>query len=289
MLALAAQPGRVDQPEVPLVAHEDGVDAVAGGASHLRHDHARPTQDRVQQRGLADVGATEDRHPDLVCGVLVVLGAVDPLERLHDRVQQVACAAAVQRRHRDRITQPQRVQLQPAGLVGLIVHLVGDHQHGPSRAAQDLRDLLVAGGQPGTGVDHEQHQMRLLHGDPRLLGDLGLHRRLIARVDAARVDQDELTAAPLAHRLGAVPGHARRLVHHRLATRRQPVDEGGLSRVREADHRHPARQAAVLRLLLDLLLRLLAHPVPSYRLRISAISRSAVSRYASAARRPSRE
>ena len=39
-----------------------------------------------------------------------------------------------------------------------------------------------------------------------------------------------------------------------------------------------SRQAAVLRLLLDLLLRLLAHPVPSYRLRISAISRSAVSR-----------
>ena len=158
------------------------------------------------------------------------------------------------------------------------VDRVGDHEHGPPRAAEDLRDLLVAGGQPGTGIDHEQHQVRLLHGDPRLLGDLGLHRRVIAGVDAARVDQDELTAAPLAHRLGAVARHDRRLVHHRLAARRQPVDQGRLARIREADHRHPARQPALLGLLLDLRLRLLAHPVPSYRLRISAISGSAVSR-----------
>ena len=58
-----------------------------------------------------------------------------------------------------------------------------------------LRDLLVAGGQPGAGVDHQQHHVGLGHRLAGLVGDRGLHRRLVAGIHPAGIDQQEASPA----------------------------------------------------------------------------------------------
>ena len=53
--------GRVDEPPQPAAEIDDLVDGVAGGAGELVDDDALLAGGLVQQRGLADVRAAEDR------------------------------------------------------------------------------------------------------------------------------------------------------------------------------------------------------------------------------------
>ncbi len=163
--------------------------------------------------------------------------------RSTSRVEQLAGAAAVQRRDRDRLAQPEPVQVERRRLVGGVVDLVRDHDHRPVRAAQDLGDLLVARREAGAGVDHDRDHVGLLDGPPRLGRDLRLHGRVVADVDAAGVDQDERAPAPVAGHLVAVARHARALVDDRVPRRREPVHERRLARVREARRRRRRRRA----------------------------------------------
>ena len=66
VLALAADTGRIDQANAAVAALEAGVDGVAGRPRLVGDDHPRAAQDRVQQRGLADIGTAEDRDADVV-------------------------------------------------------------------------------------------------------------------------------------------------------------------------------------------------------------------------------
>src|ERR1700722_606806 len=58
--AFAANAGGVDEAEAASVVLEDFVDGVARGAGYGRDDGAVGRGERVQQRGLADVGVTDD-------------------------------------------------------------------------------------------------------------------------------------------------------------------------------------------------------------------------------------
>ncbi len=242
VLALAADAGRVDQPDSAVAPLDHRVDRVAGRPRLIGDDHPRTAQDRVQQRRLADVRTAQDRDAELVTQPLIVAGALDRVQPLDHRVQQVSGAASVHGRHRHRVAQSQPVQLQRIRLVSEVVDLVGDQQHGRARAAQDLRDLLVTRHQTGPGVDHQQHQVGLLHRHPRLRRHFGLHRRVVCDVEPAGVDQPERVAAPLAQRLGAVSGDAGHLMHHRPPRRGQPVDQRRLPGIGEADDGDRPRQ-----------------------------------------------
>ncbi len=113
--------------------------------------------------------------------------------------------------------------------------LFADQDDRLARAAQDVRQLLVARADAGTRVDQEQHEVGLGDRGARLIGDLALHVADVARVDAAGVHDREGGSAPLDDQLLAVTRHAGLCVHDRLARRGQAVDERRLADVREAD------------------------------------------------------
>ena len=130
-------------------------------------------------------------------------------------------------------------------LVGEVVDLVGDQQHGRARAAQDLRDLLVPRRQTGPRIDHEQHQVGLLHS---LAGPEPPRRPASAsrlRHPPRRCRPAGTLAAPFAHvslRSRVTPG---RLVHDRCRDGGQPVDQRRLAGVGEAAP--PPRIPAIVR------------------------------------------
>ena len=121
---------------------------------------------------------------------------------------------------RDRVAEPEPVQLVREDVVRRVVELVREDERRLVRLAEDLRDLLVAGRDAGLRVDDEEDEVRLLDGRARLLGDRARHRRLIRDVHAAGVDQEEALAVPVADELLAVARDARRLVHDRAARAR---------------------------------------------------------------------
>jgi len=79
--------------------------------------------------------------------------------------------------------------------VGGRVRLVAGEDHRLSPGAEDRRDVLVETGDPGTDVDHQDAEVGLLDGHPRLLlgapGELGDARVLgdQRRIEAGRVHQ----------------------------------------------------------------------------------------------------
>ena len=216
----------------PRVEH--GVDRVARRPRHVGDDHAVLAEDRVQQARLADVRAPEDRDPDRL---LADLRRPRARQARDDRVEQVAGAVAVQRGERDRVAEPEAVELERGIVPARVVDLVREQEDRLVRAAQDLRDLLVARRDPDLRVDDEEHEVGLLDRRARLVGDRARDRRRVGDVDAAGVDQPELRPGPLADELLAVARDAGRLVDDGGARARQAVDERRLADVRKADDR----------------------------------------------------
>jgi len=72
-------------------------------------------------------------------------------------------------RHRERVTQPELVELRRQVLAPTAIHLVGDQQHRGSGPAQQVRDVAVDRSKPLADVDHEQDAVRLFDGQARLL------------------------------------------------------------------------------------------------------------------------
>ncbi len=179
-------------------------------------------------------GTPEDRDPDRL---VADRRLVRPREPRHDLVEQIARAVAVERGERDRVAEPESVELDGVEVAARVVDLVREHGDGLSRGAQDRRELLVAGRDPGPRVDDEEHEVGLVHRRARLLRDVPPVRPGVGLVHAAGVDEPEGDAVPVAEELLAVARHPRGLVDDRGAGLRQPVDERRLADVREADDR----------------------------------------------------
>ena len=78
--------------------------------------------------------------------------------RASDRqLLRVARAAAVARRHRERIAQPERVELVDRALVLGVLHFVRDQEHGAPGLAHDVGDLGVLRQEPSAPV-HDEDQ-----------------------------------------------------------------------------------------------------------------------------------
>ena len=191
---------------------EDRVDRVAGRARHVGDDHALRAEERVQQRRLADVRPSEDRDPDRL---FADLRRPDSRQLLDDLVEQVAGAVAVQRGERERVAEPELVELDRLEVAPGIVDLVRQHDHRLLRGAQGDCKLLVAGRDPVAGVDDEEDEVGLLDRGPRLHCDLGAEGVGREVVDAAGVDQQEVLPVPVGEKLLAIASHARGLVHDR--------------------------------------------------------------------------
>ena len=122
------------------------------------------------------------------------------LEVVDDLVEQVAGAVAVQAGDRNRVAEAEPVQLERERLLLRVVDLVREHEHRLLRLAEDLRDLLVAGRDPGLRVDDEEDEVGLLDGLARLVGDRARDRRRVGDVDAAGVDQQEAACRSIRRR-----------------------------------------------------------------------------------------
>ena len=147
------------------------VDRVAGGARDRVDHRALLAGELVQQAGLADVRAADQRHParpGLFLPLRRRLG-----QRLEHQVEQVAAAPAVHGADHDGLAKAQGPQRHGVGLALGIVHLVRREHDRLARPAEHVRHRLVRVGGADPRVDHEQHGVREADGDLRLLGDLG--------------------------------------------------------------------------------------------------------------------
>ncbi len=230
----AADTGRVD--ELPGLAAEldQLVDGVAGGAREGVHDDPVLAGHLVQQRGLADVGAADERDTARAaqCGAEGLGGGLG--QRLQHRVEQVTGTAAVQRGDRVRFAEAQGPERGGVGLPALAVDLVGAEHHGLAGPAQQLDDGLVGVGRADGGVDHEDDRVGGLDGVLRLGGDGGVEAQHVL-LPAAGVDDLEAPAGPLRLVADAVTGDAGLVLHDGFAAADDPVHQGRLADVGAAD------------------------------------------------------
>ena len=152
---------------------------------------------------------------------------------------------AVHRREGNRVAEAEAVELQGVRLAPGLVDLVRNQEDRLVRMAEDRRQLLVAGRDPGPGVDDEEDEVGFGDRRPRLVGDLLGERGAVGDVDATGVHEQEPVPGPLADDLLAVARDSGCLVDDGLARGGQPVDERGLADVRKPDDGNGAEQFVV--------------------------------------------
>ena len=145
-------------------------------------------------------------------------------QHLEDVVEQVARARARGGADAEGVAQTQLIEVVLAIEVAVVVGLVGHEHDRQLRAAQNLGHVHVPVGHAVLDVAQEEHQVGLLRGDDDLLADLLLED--VVRVDhpAARVDDGELTAVPLALAVLAVARRTGLVAHDGLPALCQSVE-----------------------------------------------------------------
>src|SRR5680860_75450 len=228
-----ADAGGVDEPPGLSAELDELVDRVDRRTGCVVHDHPVLTRELVQQRGLANVRATDDGDTARAANRLEVLGWALG-QRSEYGVQQVARAAPVQRGDRHRLAQTKVPQPVGLGFGAQVVHLVRREYDGLAGLAEDPDDRLVMVGDPDPGVDHEHHGVGDVHGDLGLGPDaLGEPARV--RVPAAGVHDREGATVPVGVVGDPVAGDAGLVLDHGLPTPDDAVDQSRLAHVRAAD------------------------------------------------------
>ena len=117
-----------------------------------------------------------------------------------------------------------------------LVHLVHRQDHRLAGAQQHPRHVVVGGGHACFDVAHKDDHRCVLNGDLRLLPHEGENLIVGARLNAAGIHQVEGPAPPLAGRVQAVPGHARRVLHNGQTLAREFIEQHGFAHVGPADN-----------------------------------------------------
>ncbi len=160
-----------------------------------------------------------------------------PGQEGHDPVEQITGTTAVERGDRHGLAQPQLEELGGIGLLPVRIDLVGHQEDGgpgPAETPGQGHVLLLLA---GLGVHHQQDDVGVLRGAPRLARHEGVDAPGLGG-EPAGVDQAEPPAAPLGLELDAVAGHPRALVRDGLPPPEQPVRQGRLPDVLPAHHGH---------------------------------------------------
>ena len=120
-------------------------------------------------------------------------------------------------------------------LAPLVVGLVGDYEDGHRCPAQELDGLEIRGRRAGGRVHHEDDEVRLGDGQPRLLLHLRLDVVGRVRLQPARIDHDEAARVPLGFPVQPVTGRSGAVLDDGGAAAEDPVEEGALADVGAAD------------------------------------------------------
>ena len=227
---------------VALAALEHGVDRVARRAGHLRDDHPLLAEQRVQQARLADVrparGSRRGSPPRPTSPRRLPGSCVD------DRVEQVAGAVPVERRERDRVAEPEPVELERVHVAARVVDLVREQEDRLARAAQDPASSSSPGVMPGRASTTKRTRSasaiaaRAWSAIARVIGDGSAMSTPPVSIEQELACRSTRRASSLRSRV--TPG-----VSWTTAAREsgQPVDERRLADVREADDRDACRAA----------------------------------------------
>ena len=209
---------------------------IAGSARDVGHDGALFARDAVNQRGFARVGAADHRHTDHI-GILFLLRFVRQI--LEHRIQQIAGAVSVHRGYRDRVAQPQIIELiKVGGQTADVVALVDRQHHRLAAFLQHHRDIRIVGGDTGQQIGHQHDHIRLFDRELRLPPHLGQDHIVRIRLDTAGIRQHKRTSAPFTRRKQPVTGHARRIFYDRQPLPDQFIKQGGLSNIGSPHNRH---------------------------------------------------
>lgn len=93
-----------------------------------------------------------------------------------------------------------------------------------------LGDGLIRCGQTGTGIHHEQHNVRFFDGQQGLLGHLQLDP-LFSAIDTAGIDHDKFQLAQLRLTVFTVPGQTGKIGNCGIPSAGQAVKQGGFPHV----------------------------------------------------------
>ena len=211
------------------------VDRVARRAGNVGDDGALLAQQRVEERGLADVGLADERQREFRSRLG---GAGLRREPIDDRVEQIAGPLAVNRRDRKRFAETEPRELAVHGRQGARrLGFVGDQQDRVFRAAENHRDVEVDRVETVLRVDDEHDHVGVAGRVLRLLARAERDRvvGIDVELDAAGIDAGERSAAPLREGVQPVAGHAGRVLDDREPLADQAVEEGALPDVGATD------------------------------------------------------
>ena len=206
--AFAAHAGGVDQ----QIVAEGHVDGVTGGARAFAHDLPPLAKQTIDERGLADVGATDDghAHPRCVPGILRrvfrrrqpgVGGVQTGGQSAPQRIQP----APVRGGDRQRV-EAERGELG-SGIGRCGIDLVDGHEHVRAGLAQPPGDALLAAGQARPGIGHQERELRFRQRRIHLLPNRVEQHRVVVRLfrHAAGVDQRRRMASEHRLAVAAIP------------------------------------------------------------------------------------
>jgi hypothetical protein len=183
----------------------------------------------VHQRRLADIRAADEGDADAV-GVAVEFDCAARFRQtLLDVDQQLVQSDPVRGRNRDDIAEAVAGEFGHRGARIQAIGLV-DHEHRrPCGLAQPLQDVVVQRRRAFAAIDHEQDEIGFFRCRPGLARG-GAGEAFIHAGDAAGIDHGEVTLAfRPAHAVVAVAGHARLVVHQRVTSTRQRIEQRRLA------------------------------------------------------------
>ena len=242
-LSLASHARRVDEDELRVLRHKVRVDGIARRARNVADDDALLPQECIDERGFADVRTADDGDADLIRLFLFLCSFG---KERHESIEQIAKVHGVRSRNRHRIAKAEVIELVDVRLLLGGIDLVHGQEHGFLRRAQHLADFLISKRQARTAVDEKEDDIRLLHGDLRLLA----HRAQddIARIefDASRIDHREFLTEPFGIKVDAVARDARQIIDDGHALPAQFIEERGLAHVRTSHDRYDRLAHSIL-------------------------------------------
>ena len=156
---------------------------------------------------------------------------------LKDLVQGIRQAAAVQTRHRERLAHTQRPEVINLRLQVSVINLVSNQNDRLLHAAQHTHNLLVRSGHTHASVNHQDHNIGLLHSNLSLLSNLSINTASV-RLPTTGINQGEALTQPLSLVGHAVTSHTRLILNHRFTAAQNTVNDGRLTHVRAANNRH---------------------------------------------------
>lgn len=166
-------------------------------------------------------------------------------QHLHDLVEQVGDAPAVDRRHRVGLAEAEVPQGRGLGLLAGVVDLVGDEEDGLACLAQQSHDVLVGRCGADHRIDDEQHDVREVDRDLGLKGDRPVDASGVG-FPAAGVDQREPAIHPLGLVRHAVARDAGGVLDDGFTATEDAVDQRGLADVRATHDRHDGQRGEEL-------------------------------------------